>query len=165
MRIKRAGLLFIVAILFGSSCLTAAATELGSGVPQPQIAWKMAAGLSVVLLLIYVLAWAVKRSKWLPAWSQQNERRLSLLESMPLSNQKASLLLVKLDSTELLISVTATQINTLHIVDSKQYSGANTTAGDTSMNGLSPRQGAAASAINADASPFAQQLTQLLRAK
>ncbi len=65
-----------------------------------------------VVLLILFAAWVSKRKGWLRAHSS---RRIHILSNQRLG-ARSSLMLIKIDDTELLLGVTPQQINVLHQV-------------------------------------------------
>ncbi|MFO1387999.1 flagellar biosynthetic protein FliO [Cellvibrio sp.] len=73
----------------------------------------LAGGLALILILIYGLSWFVKR------FSQGgflNNPTMKIVSAMPLGTRER-LMLVDVGGKQLLLGVTATQINTLHVFD------------------------------------------------
>ncbi|SFC17410.1 flagellar protein FliO/FliZ [Marinospirillum celere] len=71
-------------------------------------------GLLVVIGLMLFLAWLAKRMRLVPGGSHHNA--LKVLAVLPLSNRER-LLLVQVGEQQLLLGVTANQINCLHELD------------------------------------------------
>jgi len=72
---------------------------------------KVSLGLLVVLTLMFVLAWLAKRMRLVPGGSHGHA--LKVLAVLPLSNRER-LALVQVGEQQLLLGVTANQINCLH---------------------------------------------------
>ena len=70
-------------------------------------------GLAIILVLIYGLSWFVKR--FAQGGFAQNAS-MKIISSMPLGTRER-LMLVEVGGKQLLLGVTATQINTLHVFD------------------------------------------------
>lgn len=68
-------------------------------------------GLAVVLLLLFALAWLVRRGRLLPHYQMRDE--FKVLAVLPLG-QKERLILLKVGEDQLLLGATAEQIRLLH---------------------------------------------------
>lgn len=68
-------------------------------------------GLAVVLLLMFALAWLVRRGRLLPHYQMRDE--FKILAVLPLG-QRERLILIKVGAEQLLLGATAEQIRLLH---------------------------------------------------
>lgn len=86
---------------------TSAAESAGGSLLQVTL------GLGVVLLLIFAVAWFVRRFTVLPGVSSGAMRVLSVLPM----GQREKLVLVQVGDQQLLLGVSVGRINTLHVLD------------------------------------------------
>ncbi|MCX5590566.1 flagellar biosynthetic protein FliO [Alcaligenes endophyticus] len=77
---------------------------------------RVVVSLFCVVLLILFAAWLSKRQGWLKT---HENRRIKIIASQRLG-ARASLLIVSIDNTEIVLGVTPQQINLLHTLDDKK---------------------------------------------
>ena len=82
---------------------------------NPMDALSVSLGLIFILLLIFVLAWFMRKVGY-GQFSGQGE--LSVLATLNLGH-KEKIALIKVGQQQILVGVTASQINTLHVLDEK----------------------------------------------
>lgn len=82
---------------------------------EPMDALSVSLGLIFILLLIFLLAWIMRKVGY-GQFSGQGE--LSVLATLNLGH-KEKIALIKVGQQQILVGVTASQINTLHVLDEK----------------------------------------------
>jgi len=79
---------------------------------------RMIASLLAIVALIFALAWIARRTGWLRGQSTQTMR---LLGTQSLGNARATLALVQIEDTRLVLGVTATHISLLHTLPTEVF--------------------------------------------
>jgi len=82
---------------------------------------RMIASLLGVVALILALAWLARRTDWL---RRQPAQTLRVLGTQALGGTRAMLALVQVEDARLVLGVTATQVNVLHILPGGQGASA-----------------------------------------
>jgi len=72
---------------------------------------RMIASLLAIVALIFALAWLARRTGWLHGTSTQT---MKLIGTQSLGNTRATLALVQVEDTRLVLGVTATHVTLLH---------------------------------------------------
>jgi len=72
----------------------------------------MIASLLGIVALIFALAWFARRTGWS---AKHRTQAMRVLGTQTLGSHRAALALVQVDDTRLMLGVTATQINVLHV--------------------------------------------------
>ncbi|WP_114418750.1 flagellar biosynthetic protein FliO [Marinospirillum perlucidum] len=104
-------LLLALTSLGVADALRAETQEMGSTASTASAMMQVTLGLVAVIALMLVLAWVAKRMRLVPGYNPH--RALKVIAVLPLSNRER-LTLVQVGDQQLLLGVTANQINCLH---------------------------------------------------